>query len=62
MALRICGVILYALIAIVAIWPDLAADLDLGLDPQEVEAVLLGLVIVVGVNLAWFGVTERSEE
>jgi hypothetical protein len=60
-ALRICGSVLYVLIAAFAIRPELATDLGLGMEPREVEAVFLGLLIVVGVNLAWFGVTESSE-
>ena len=59
-ALRACGSVLYLLIAAFAIRPELAADLDLGMDAREVEAVFLGLLIVVGVNLAWFGMTESS--
>ena len=59
-ALRACGFVLYVLIAVFAIRPELAADLGLGMDAREVEAVFLGLLIVVGVNLAWFGITESS--
>jgi hypothetical protein len=49
--------VLYLLIAIFAIRPTLAVDLGLGLAPREAEAILIALVIVVGVNLAWFGLT-----
>ncbi len=60
-ALRIFGFVLYVLIAAFAIRPELASDLGLGMEPREVEAIFLGLLIVVGVNLAWFGVTESGE-
>jgi hypothetical protein len=60
-ALRIFGFVLYVLIAAFAIRPELASDLGLGMEPREVEAIFLGLLIVVGVNLAWFGLTESSE-
>lgn len=59
--LRILGVALYALIAAFAIRPALTGDLGLGLAPREAEAILVGLLIVVGVHLAWFGVTESHE-
>ena len=52
---------LYVLIAAFASAPSSPADLGLGMEPREVEAVFLGLLIVVGVNLAWFGITESSE-
>jgi hypothetical protein len=53
--------VLYALIAAFAIRPELATDLGLGMQPREVEGILLGLLIAVGVNLAWFGLTETGE-
>jgi hypothetical protein len=57
-ALRAVGLVLYVLIAVVALRPRLTADLSLGLAPQELEAILLALVIFVGANLAWLGLTE----
>jgi hypothetical protein len=59
--LRVCSVVLYALIVVFAIHPPLAQDLGLGLAPREAEAILIGLVIVVGVNLAWFGLVEPEQ-
>ena len=47
-ALRAFGLVLYVLIAVFAIRPELATDLGLGMEPREVEAVFLGLLIVVG--------------
>ena len=31
------------------------------MSPREVEAIFLGLLIVVGVNLVWFGISESGE-
>lgn len=61
LALRMCGLALYLLIAAFAVRPLIASDLGLGLEPREVEAIFLGLLIVVGVNLAWFGITESAD-
>jgi hypothetical protein len=61
LVLRACGVVLYVLIAAFAIRPELASDLGLGMSPREIEAVFLGLLIVVGVNLVWFGISESGE-
>ena len=60
--LRGFAVVLYALIALFALRPTLAGDLGLGMAPREVESVLVGLLIVVGVHLAWFGLTEAEAE
>lgn len=59
--LRAVGLALYVLIAVVAIRPQLAEELRLGLAPREAEAILLGLLLVVGANLAWLSVTEAEE-
>lgn len=59
--LRGLALALYVLIAIFALRPSLAMELGLGMKPREVEAIFIGLLIVVGVNLAWFGVTEPDE-
>jgi hypothetical protein len=61
LVLRICGVALYAFIAAFAIRPELVGDLGIDLAPREVEAILVALLVVVGVNLAWFGITESTE-
>jgi hypothetical protein len=55
--LHVCSFVLYLLIALFAIKPTLAMDMGLGLAPREAEAILVSFVIVVGVNLAWFGLT-----
>jgi hypothetical protein len=61
MVLRVGGLVVYVLIVAFAIRPELSADLSLGLDPREAEAVLLGLLLLVGANLAWLGLIEPSE-
>lgn len=43
---------LYALITLFAIWPEFARDW-LGLQPLQVEGILLSLLVFLGVNLAW---------
>lgn len=60
-ALRLVGLVLYVLIVVFAIHPGLSADLDLGLDSQEVEAILVGLLLIVGVNIAWLSLTESGD-
>jgi hypothetical protein len=60
-ALRACGFALYALIAAVAIDPSLAAESGVGLRAQEVASILLGLLLFVGANLVWLGLTEPPE-
>ena len=61
MALRWAGLVLYVLMAALALRPTLSVDLSLGLTPREAEAVLLALLLVVGANLAWLGLTESGE-
>jgi hypothetical protein len=61
LALRAFGLALYALIGAVAIHPGLVAAAGVGLTPQELESVLLGLLLFVGANLVWLGLTEPLE-
>jgi hypothetical protein len=58
---RACGMVLYVLIAIVALRPAVTEDVGLELVPREVEAILVALLVVVGTHLAWFGLTEAEE-
>ena len=60
-ALRWVALAVYGLIVLFAIRPKLAIDLGLGMAPREVEAVLVGLLVVIGVHMAWFGLTEPPE-
>ena len=46
---------------IAAINSDPSALWRLGLRPQEAESVLVGLLLLVGANLACVGLTEAAE-
>jgi hypothetical protein len=59
--LRLFGLVLYVLMGALAIRPQLAVDLDVGLAPREVEAVLLALLLVVGANLVLLSLTESED-
>jgi hypothetical protein len=53
MASYVAAVLLYALIAVVAIAPGVVADLGSSARPLRVEAVLLTILVFLGVNVAW---------
>jgi hypothetical protein len=53
MAAYAAAVLLYALIAVVAIAPSVLADLGISARPLRVEAVLLTVLVLLGVNVAW---------
>jgi hypothetical protein len=53
MASYVAAVLLYALIAIVAIAPGILADLGISARPLRVEAFLLTVLVFLGVNVAW---------
>ncbi len=61
LAVRLAGLVLYVVIALFALRPELTTDLGVALEPREVEAILVALLVVVGANLAWFGLTEPEE-
>ena len=46
-------IVLYALIAIVAVQPTLVGTLGASLKPLQVEGLLLTLLVFVGVSVAW---------
>lgn len=50
----------YALIVLVAIAPDVSSTVNL--DPRQVEGVLMALVVLLGINAAWFLTMEPTEE
>jgi hypothetical protein len=52
-AAYVAAVLLYALIAIIAIAPSLVADVGISARPLRVEAVLLTVLVFLGVNVAW---------
>jgi hypothetical protein len=49
----LAAVLLYVLVAIVAIVPSLVTDVGISAPPVRVEAVLLTVLVFVGVNVAW---------
>lgn len=51
----------YVVIALVALFPTLPAEMGLTLAPIRVEAVLLSLLVFLGVNLAWMAMFEPVE-
>jgi hypothetical protein len=61
LVLRVFAIGLYLFIAAFALRPELTTDLGVELAPREVEAILVALLVVVGANLAWFGMTESGE-
>jgi hypothetical protein len=53
MAGYLMAVLLYVLIAVVAIAPSILADLGISVRPLRVEAILLTVLVFLGVNVAW---------
>ena len=51
--LRVAGAIVYVLIFLVALRPLIARDLGLGLSGLQVEAILTGALVVVGIHIAF---------
>lgn len=49
----LAAVLLYALIAIVAIAPSIVPDFGVSARPQRVEAALLTVLVFLGANVAW---------
>ena len=60
-ALRIVAALVYIPIILIALSPMLVDDVGIDLMPREVEAILLGMVIVIGVHLALLALTESSD-
>ncbi len=60
-AVRVAGLAVYVLIVLFAIHPGLAGDLGGPLGPQQIEAILLGVLLVIGVHVAWLSLTESEE-
>ncbi|MBB5869486.1 cytochrome bd-type quinol oxidase subunit 2 [Allocatelliglobosispora scoriae] len=52
-ALRFIVAPLYAVVAVVALFPGLPKALHLGLTPLQVEGILLCLLVFLGVQIAW---------
>jgi hypothetical protein len=49
----VSAVVLYVLIALVAVAPGLVADIGVVARPLRVEAVLQTILVFLGVNVAW---------
>jgi hypothetical protein len=49
----VVAVLLYVLVAIIAISPSLVSDVGISARPVRVEAVLLTILVFLGVNVAW---------
>ncbi len=47
------AVVLYVLIALVAVVPGMVAEIGVLARPLRVEAVLLTILVFLGVNVAW---------
>jgi hypothetical protein len=54
------AVLLYLVIGVLAVAPELLADLGIDAAPVRVEAVLLTLVVFLGANVAWLLVFDDS--
>ena len=52
-AAYVVAVVLYLLIALVAVVPDMVADIGVLARPLRVEAVLQTILVFLGVNVAW---------
>jgi hypothetical protein len=57
-ALRVVGFADYVAILLVCLNPKLPNELNLGLTGLQVEAILTGLLIVVGIHLVFLAITE----
>ena len=59
-AAYVAAVVLYVLIALVAVAPGMVADLGVLARPLRVEAVLLTILVFLGVNVAWLLLFEEA--
>ena len=60
-ALRVVGVLDYVAILIVCADPKLPLKLNLGLTGLQFEAILTGLLIVIGIHLVFLAITEDAQ-
>jgi hypothetical protein len=56
------SMLLYSLIALIAIAPAIVDDLDASINALRTEAILLSIVVFVGVNLAWYLLFEDATQ
>jgi hypothetical protein len=57
----VAAVVLYVLIALVAVVPGMVADLGVLALPLRVEAVLLTMLVFLGVNVAWLRLFDQAQ-
>jgi hypothetical protein len=60
-AAYVAAVVLYVLIALVAVVPGMVADLGVLALPLRVEAVLLTMLVFLGVNVAWLRLFDQAQ-
>jgi hypothetical protein len=60
-AAYLVAVVLYVLIAVVAVAPSMVADLGVSALPLLVEAVLLTIVVSLGANVAWLLLFDETQ-
>src|SRR5690242_18289067 len=60
LAAYVAAVVLYGLVAIVAIAPGAVGDAGIGAAPLRIEAVLLTVLVFLGVNVAWLLLFEET--
>jgi hypothetical protein len=46
------SVVVYALVVVVALWPELAQDVGLGLRALDAEGILVATLLLLGITLA----------
>jgi hypothetical protein len=54
------GLPVYALVVLIAVAPDVSTLVSL--EPRQAEGVLMALVVLLGINAAWFLTMEPTEE
>jgi hypothetical protein len=57
----VAAVVLYGLIALVAVAPGVLADIGVLARPLRVEAVLQTILVFLGVNVAWLLLFDEAQ-
>jgi hypothetical protein len=60
-AAYVAAVVLYLLIALVAVVPSIVAEIGVLARPLRVEAVLLTILVFLGVNVAWLRLFDQAQ-
>jgi hypothetical protein len=55
------AVVLYGVVAIVALSPSILSDLGIDMAPLRVEALALSLLVFLGINVAWLLLFDTTE-